>query len=94
MGCGKSWVCFSEHFLILDSKIFASGDFVVARYRATATQKGNYLGIAATNKPVNFQGCNFVELRNGKVIRSRIYADNALLYQQLGVLSLPKAATA
>jgi len=75
-------------------QILASGDFVMGRYRATGTHKANYLGISATNKRVSFQGCNVVELRDGKAIRSRIYADNALLYQQLGVLSLPKAATA
>jgi len=75
-------------------QILASGDFVVARFGITGTHKGNYLGIAATNKRIDVHACNVVELRNGKAIRSRLYADNATLFQQLGVLSLPKAATA
>jgi len=75
-------------------QILASGDFVVARLGVTGTHRGNYLGIAATNKRVNYHACNVVELRNGKAIRSRLYADNATLFQQLGVLSLPKAAAA
>jgi len=75
-------------------QILASGDFVVARLGITGTHKGNYLGIAATNKRIDVHACNVVELRNGKTIRSRLYADNATLFQQLGVLSLPKAATA
>jgi len=75
-------------------QILASGDFVVARLGVTGTHKGNYLGIAATNKRVNYHVCNVVELRNGKTIRSRLYADYATLFQQLGVLSLPKAAAA
>lgn len=75
-------------------QILASGDFVVARTGVTGTHKGNFQGIAATNKRINVHGCNVVELRNGKVIRSRVYADNATLFQQLGVLSLPKAAVA
>jgi len=75
-------------------QILASGDFVVARVGFTGTHKGNYLGIAATNKRVNYHSCNVVELRNGKAIRSRLYADYATLFQQLGVLSLPKAAAA
>jgi steroid delta-isomerase-like uncharacterized protein len=72
----------------------ASGDFVVIRYRISGTHKGTLAGIAATNKRVSYQGCSVVEIRNGKAIRNRVYADNITLFQQLGVLSLPKAATA
>jgi uncharacterized protein len=60
----------------------------------TGTHKGNFAGIAATNKSVSWRGCNVVELRNGKAIRGRLYADNATLFQQLGILSLPKATAA
>ncbi len=75
-------------------QILASGDFVVSRYRVTGTHKGTYAGIAATNKRVSIQGCGVAEIRNGKAVRNRVYADNATLFQQLGVLSLPKAASA
>ena len=75
-------------------QILASGDHVVARLRLTGTHKGNFAGIAPTNRGVSWQGCNIVEIRNGKTIRSRVYADNASLFQQLGVLSLPKAQAA
>ena len=72
-------------------QILASGDHVIARVRVTGTHKGNFAGIAPTNKSVSWRGCNAVELRNGKAIRGRLYADHASLFQQLGVLSLPKA---
>ena len=75
-------------------QILASGNYVVGRVRVTGTHKGNYFGIAPTNKRVDYRSCNVLELRDGKTIRSRIYADNATLFQQLGVLSLPKAAAA
>jgi len=75
-------------------QILASGDFVVSRAVITGTHKGNFNGIPATNKPVKLHICSIVELRNGKAIRGRLYADNATLYQQIGVLSLPKAAAA
>ena len=75
-------------------QILASGDHVVARLRLSGTHKGNFAGIAPTNKSVSWQGCNVVEMRNGKAIRSRVYADNASLFQQLGILSLPKAQAA
>jgi steroid delta-isomerase-like uncharacterized protein len=75
-------------------QILASGDFVVTRVHLTGTHKGNFLGIPPTNKKVSWRGCNVGEIRNGKAVRGRIYADTASLFQQLGVLSLPKATTA
>ena len=75
-------------------QIIASGDHVVARVRVTGTQKGNFMGIPPTNKTIQIQSCNVVEVKNGKVVRSRVYTDNAKLFQQLGVLSLPRTQAA
>ena len=75
-------------------QILASGDYVIVRLRMTATHQGTFAGIVPTNKSVSWRSCNVVELRNGKAIQARIYADNASLFQQLGVLSLPKATAA
>ena len=72
----------------------ASGDFVVMRALLTGTHKGTYAGVAPTNKSVSWRACNVVEVRNGKAIRSRIYADNASLLRQLGALSIPRATAA
>jgi steroid delta-isomerase-like uncharacterized protein len=75
-------------------QLLASGDHVVARLRLTGTHKGTFAGVAPTNKSVSWQACNVVELRNGKAIRSRVYADNASVLRQLGVLAMPKATAA
>jgi hypothetical protein len=75
-------------------QILASGDHVAARLRMTGTHKGNFAGVAPTNKSVSWGSCSVVQIRDGKAIRSRIYADYASVFQQLGVLSLPKTATA
>jgi hypothetical protein len=75
-------------------QILASGDHLIARGRITGTHKGYFAGIAPTNKSVSWRSCNVVEVRNGKVIRSRVYADNASLFEQLGVLSIPRAKAA
>ena len=75
-------------------QILASGDSVVTRMRATGTHQGSFAGIAATGKSMSMQACSVVEIRNGKAVRGRLYADNATLFQQLGVLSLPKAMSA
>ena len=75
-------------------QLLASGDHVVAQLRLTGTHKGTFAGVAPTNKSVSWRSCNVVEVRNGKAIRSRIYSDNATLFEQLGVLSLPRAKAA
>jgi hypothetical protein len=75
-----------------DGKV--SGDYVVVRSHLTGTHKGPLLGIPATNKKIDTHGCNVVQLRNGKAVRSRLYADNATLFQQIGLLTLPKAMAA
>ena len=75
-------------------QIIASGDYVVVRSHLTGTHKGPLLGIPATNKRVDTHGCNVIQLRNGKAVHSRLYADNATLFQQIGLLTLPKAMAA
>ena len=75
-------------------QVIASGNSVVVRLRATGSHKGNFAGIPPTNKSIVMQACSVVEIRNGKAIQGRLYADNATLFQTLGVLSLPKATTA
>ena len=81
-------------FHIEIEQIITSGDHVVVRTHATGSNKGTFLDIPATNKKIDIHGCNVTEVRNGKAIRSRLYADNAKLFQQVGVLTLPKAVAA
>ena len=80
--------------MIEAEQVIASGDTVVVRMRATGTHRGSYVGIAPTNKSIVIEACSVTELKNGKSIRSRMYADNVKLLQQLGVLSLPRATAA
>lgn len=75
-------------------QIIASGDNVVTRVRVTGTHKGTFAGIAPTSKAVTWGGCNVSEIRNGKVIRSRLYADNASILRQIGALSMPMVRAA
>jgi steroid delta-isomerase-like uncharacterized protein len=75
-------------------QLLESGDHVIARLRLTGTHQGTFAGVAPTNRSVSWQACNVVELRNGKAIQSRVYADNASVLRQLGVLAQPKATAA
>ena len=75
-------------------QMLASGNCVVTRARLAGTHKGNYAGVAPTNKSVTWRGCNVIEIRNGKAVRGRIYGDNASLLQQIGAISIPRATAA
>jgi len=75
-------------------EVLASGNSVIVRQRWIGTHQGNFAGIAPTNKGIVMQSCNILEIRGGKVMQSRMYSATATLFQQLGILSLPKAATA
>ena len=71
--------------------MFASGNNVVTRSLMTGTQKGNFAGVAPTNKKVSWHSCVVIEVKNGKAIRGRVYADHLSLFRQLGVLATPKS---
>jgi steroid delta-isomerase-like uncharacterized protein len=72
-------------------QMIASGNTVVTRSLMTGTQKGNFAGIAPTNKKVSWHSCVVIEVKNGKAIRGRVYADHLSLFRQLGVVATPQA---
>jgi steroid delta-isomerase-like uncharacterized protein len=78
------------HFEI--EQLLATGDHVVARWRVTGTQKGEFKGIAPTNRQVSARGCTVSEIRNGQIVRAASYSDQLTVLQQLGAFE--KAAGA
>ena len=72
------------HFEI--DQIIASGDYVVARWRCTATHRGEFNGIAPSNRQVKVRGCTVSEIKNGQFVRSAGYSDQLALMQQLGAV--------
>jgi steroid delta-isomerase-like uncharacterized protein len=72
-------------------QIIASGNYVVVRWEATGTHKGDFNGIAPTNKRITSHGCTTSEVRNGRFIKATTYADQLTLLRQLGA-TFEKAA--
>ena len=68
-------------------EIVAEGDKVAIRVINTGTHKGEFQGIAPTNKRVSFGGRDFVTLRDGKIIEQWTGADMIELMQQIGAIS-------
>lgn len=60
---------FSEtHFTI--THLVADTNFVSARFEVTATHTGNFMGIAATNKKVKYNGFVIHEVKEGKLSKT------------------------
>lgn len=78
------------HFEI--EQIFAGGDHVTTRWRATGTHGGELMGIPPTNRHAITSGCTVTEVKNAKMVREWIYWDTGNLLRQLGVL--PSAGSA
>lgn len=69
-------------FTILD--IIAEGDQVALHWRVDATHQGDYLGVAATGKPVTFQGMTLLRIANGKIVEDVAYWDDLTILKQIG----------
>jgi hypothetical protein len=75
------------HFDI--EQMLASANYVVTRWRATGTHRGELMGIAPTHRRVELHGCTVNEIKNGKSVHVWLYWDSGHLLRQLGVLPSP-----
>ena len=64
----------------------AEGEKVVSRFTMTGTHQGEFLGIAATGRPIQVWGMVLDVVREGKFAESRILLDMLGLMGQLGVI--------
>ena len=72
------------HLTILD--LLAEGDQVAIHWRIDGTHKGDFLGVAATGKPVTFQGIALLRITDGKIADDIAYWDNQSILEQLGAV--------
>lgn len=63
--------------------IFAAGDRVAVRLTMRATHRGEYLGIAATGRPVRYVSHEFYRVADGLIAEEWICSDSASLFQQI-----------
>lgn len=85
-----------EHVLFFDAifpqydgeveEIMAEGDRVMIRARMRGVHKGEFNGIPATYKKVEFPFVITYTIRNGKIVDHWLIADQMELLQQLGVI--------
>ncbi len=69
----------------------SEGDRIAARCTVTGTHRGEGIGVAPTNKSIEFTGLVLIKVKDGKFIEGWNQFDFMNMYQQLGVLSLTLA---
>jgi steroid delta-isomerase-like uncharacterized protein len=69
--------------------IIAEGDTVAAYGVFRGTQTGDFMGIPATGKQVQFTWTHFFRLSEGKIVELRVEQDTLGMMQQLGVIPVP-----
>ncbi|HEY5449859.1 MAG TPA: ester cyclase [Polyangia bacterium] len=69
--------------------MIASGDRVVSRYLATATDRSGYMGLPATGKVTHTQAIQIFRFVDGKIAESWAARDDLGLLIQLGHLPRP-----
>ncbi len=66
--------------------LIAEEDKVVARWRARATHRGEYMGIPPTGKEVEFTGISVYRIEAGKIAESWNAEDELGLMRQIGAV--------
>ena len=65
--------------------IVAEGDKVACLWTATATHKGEFMGMPATGKQVTMKGIHIDRIAGGKIVETWNYSDMMGVMQQLGM---------
>jgi steroid delta-isomerase-like uncharacterized protein len=75
------------HYTVGD--LIAEGDKVVLRWTSRGTHRGEFLGIAPTEKQIKSTGTTTYCLEGGKIVEAWVNWDALGMMQQLGVATLP-----
>ena len=65
--------------------MLAEGDKIACRWTATATHKGEFMGMPPTNKQLTITGVHIDRIAGGKIVETWNYSDMMGLMQQLGM---------
>ena len=69
--------------------VAAEGDLAATHWTATGTHRGEWQGIAPTDREVTWQGINIFRIECGQIVESWGEADHLGLLSQLGATDIP-----
>jgi steroid delta-isomerase-like uncharacterized protein len=70
-------------------ELLVEGDMVVERWTGRGTQRGDFMGIAASGRHVEVPGVVFYRIANGKIAEFRGFFDQMSMLHQLGAAPTP-----
>jgi predicted ester cyclase len=73
----------------VNEEMIVEGDSSAFRYTAQGTHKGEFMGIAPTDKQVTWAGCEVAHWEGGKIVEGWWYADALGMMLQMGVIPTP-----
>ena len=82
------WAGFPDAQLTV-ADIIAEADLVACRYILRATHRGEFNGIPATGRAIQFEGITILRFDNGRCIERWNQADFLSLLQQIGAMPIP-----
>lgn len=74
----------NREFIVKD--MFAQGDKVTKYWQFKGTHTGTFMGIPATGKTIDIEGCTIARIVNGKIVEERDFMDNMSFLKQLGLI--------
>jgi len=85
----KANAAFPDQQIVVEDLI-AVDDRVIARFTLTQTHQGEFMGIAATGKPVTLELIEIDRIANGKIAERWAKLDFLQLLRQLGATQIPQ----
>ena len=73
-------------------ELIDAGDRIVVRLTIQGTHLGDYGGLPATGKSVEFTDVTICRIENGRIVEQSGLSDLLTLYVQLGLIELPGSA--
>lgn len=73
-------------------ELIDAGDRIIVRLTIQGTHLGDYGGLPATGKSVEFTDVTICRIENGKIVEQSGLSDLLTLYVQLGLIELPGSA--
>lgn len=80
----RNVAAFPDYHFVLE-EVIGEGDRLAGRLTASGTMKGKWRGFEPTGKHMSYTFAVFWRFENGKLAESVGYADNLLVYRQLGI---------
>ena len=73
-------------------ELIDAGDRIVVRLTIQGTHQGDYGGLPATGKSVEFTDVTICRIENARIVEESGLSDMLTLYVQLGLIELPGSA--